>query len=626
MCGFAGYVDARSFDAQRMRKDLHHRGPDSEGYYDQRYDAYNVHLSHVRLKILDLTDAGKQPMLSSNERYAMVYNGEIYNHEELKAAYLTAKQFHSRSDTEVLLELWSDQGSDILPELNGDFAFAIWDGAAQTMSLVRDRAGVKPLYYSITEDGILFGSELKVFLNSGRNYTENSETLRSFFTFKYYPGNETSLRNVHRLPPGCVLTWDARSCIANISRYWYPPSSTEISDWEYSAATDKLTGMIGDAVLCRLMSDVPVGNFLSGGVDSSGIAYFMRERKDMLHHCARKSSKDLKVEGTSSDAGYAARLARDWGLDLRYYDIGHGNDIETLEALIRTTVRYSDDTIADGSQIPSYLITQAASKHSTVLLSGMGADELFLGYGGHILTLLSLYLDTLPKWMSGMTFGMLAELNPGRGRFKGQKRFLKKLGLYHGYSSSRYAMFSIVGDYERSKAIVHDGTDPMDFISGYFNAGQDPFSSLSRFEYENFLVKNLSYLDRMCMANSVEGRVPYLDPAIIDFAFSIPREYKLSGFGRTKRILKDALKPVLPSYILNRRKAGFGMPLRSMFMNELVTRSLLKLDYFAGRSEFNLPHIESLIREHLAGANDNSSLLYALVTYRLWREEFFGDG
>jgi asparagine synthase (glutamine-hydrolysing) len=514
------------------------------------------------------------------------------------------------------------KGKQILPALNGDFAFAVWDDNTQKLSLVRDRAGVKPLYYSITGEGIIFGSELKVFLQSGLRYDENTEALRSFFVFKYYPANETPLTNVFRVPPGCVLTYDAIQRTLECSRYWSIPAVVTSSDLKYDDLTNNLREMISEAVRLRLIGDVPVGNFLSGGVDSSGIAFYMRDRKDMLHHCARKSIQDLKVEGTSSDADSASRLAKDLGLHLTFYDIGYSDDIE---ALIRMTVQYGDDTIADGSQIPSFLIAREAAQHSTVLLSGMGADELFLGYGGHILTLLSLYLDKLPRWFSGMITDMLGDLHPGKGHFKGQKRFLKKLGLYNDYPSSKYALFSIVGDYERSKAIVREGVDPMTFISGYFLEDNDPFASLSRFEYENVLVKNLSYLDRMCMANSVEGRVPYLDPSIIDFALSLPREYKLSNFGRSKRILKDALRPVLPGYILNRRKAGFGMPLRSMFMNEETTRKLVKPDYFASRPEFNRPHIESLIVEHIDGANDNSSLLYALTTYRLWRKEFFGD-
>ena len=620
MCGIAGYIDTSEYPIERMLQAIRHRGPDDQGTYKSVCGPYRIVLGHRRLNILDLSSAAHQPMIEADGRYVMCYNGELYNYKTLAEKYLKGVRFRSTGDTEVLLRLWATVGERLLPEMNGDFAFCIWDEVQKTLTLARDRAGVKPLYYMISDHGVMFGSELAVFLQSGIPVTENVEALRSYFVFKYYPGSETPLEGVRRVPPGHCLVYHAPSRKLEIKPFWSVCSVEATRNADYRESVLQLRELLGGSVQSRLMADVPVGNFISGGVDSSGIAYFMRDVPGMLHHCARKREEDLRVEGTSSDAGYAARLAADWGLDVRYYDIGYDNRIEEL---IRTTIRYSDDLIADGSQIPSFLITAAAARHSTVLLSGMGADELFLGYGGHILTLLSQYIDRLPGVVASGITTLLSRLETGKGRFKGNKRFLKKLGAYEGYGSVKYGLFSIVGDYERSNAIVQLGDDPLEYISSYFDSGASPFDSLTRFEYDNFLVKNLHYLDRMCMANSVEGRVPYLDPDIIAFALSLPREFKLTGLGRSKRILKDALKGLIPDYILTRRKAGFGMPLRSMFMNELVLRKLLRLDFFLERPHFDVPHIERLIAEHLRGHNDNSSMLYALVSYRIWHEEVF---
>lgn len=620
MCGIAGYISSTEYPLDQMLDAIKHRGPDDQGIYTATCGDYKIAIGHRRLNILDLTAAAHQPMIDETSRYVLCYNGELYNYKVLATKYLKGASFRSTGDTEVLLRLWANEGESVLRELNGDFAFCVWDEELKTMTLARDRAGVKPLYYMVTDRGLLFGSELSVFLQSGMQIRENTDALRSYFVFKYYPGNSTPIAGVGRVPPGYLLVYSALTGKCDIRSYWSIHSIDRKVKVEYNESVELLRELLGSSVRSRLMADVPVGNFISGGVDSSGIAYFMREVPGMLHHCARKSDTDLRLEGTSSDAHYAARLSEDWGLDVRYYDIGYDDRIEEM---IRTTIRYSDDLIADGSQIPSYLITSAASHHSTVLLSGMGADELFLGYGGHILTLLSQYLDRMPAFVSKRIAAVLSQLQTGRGIYKGNKRFLKKLGAYQHKGVLKYGLFSIVGDYDRSSAIIHDDTEPLNHISKYFTMTDDPFEGLSHFEYENFLVKNLHYLDRMCMANSVEGRVPYLDPEIISFALALPREYKLTGFGKSKRILKDALRGLIPDYILNRRKAGFGMPLRSMFMNEGRTRGLLNMEFFRERPIFNIPHIEQLLAEHVRGLNDNSSMLYALISYRIWHEEVF---
>jgi asparagine synthase (glutamine-hydrolysing) len=372
-----------------------------------------------------------------------------------------------------------------------------------------------------------------------------------------------------------------------------------------------------DSVKMRLMSDVPVGTFFSGGIDSSIIAWFLKENHNITHYTARKEVKDLKKEGTTSDFEYAQLLAKQWKLNLVPIDISAG---EANTELISKTLFYSDDLIADGSQIPSYLITREARKTSTVILSGMGADELFCGYKGHIMALLAQRLENLPGFINHPVGRLFRNFNPGKGSFKAYKRHLKQFGRYTtGYGKSRYALFSIVGDYENALSLFRQPeNDSMQIFNEYFDNDQDVFDNLFRFELDNFLVKNLHYVDRMCMANSMEGRVPFLDKRIADFAYSIPRKYKISDTLTTKVILKDTFKDILPIDLIKRRKAGFGMPLRSILTSEERAYSLLDLEFFDGLNIVSVDSIKELVSNHALGKEDNSALLYALISFREW--------
>lgn len=618
MCGIAGYIGRGEIDACSVLSVLQHRGPDDRGEYEDRKGECRIWFGHRRLSILDLSHHGQQPMLSHDRNHVLVYNGEIYNYAKLKQEFFPGMQFDSGTDTEVLLHLFSWKGVYCIPMLCGDFAFAFYDRESSVVYLVRDRLGVKPLYFRHTEDGLIFGSELKVFLEAGVPMRENTADLLSYMVFKYYPEDRTPFEDIYRVPPGTYMKYDIASNTLTSHRYW-DVNLTDRTTMPYGDAVMQFRAIFSDAVEERLIADVPVGTFLSGGLDSSAIAYHLRGHDDVVHHCARKARGDLRKEGTTSDADYAQRLSDDWNLTTLFYDIGMEN---AEEDLIAKTMFYSDDLIADGSQIPSYLITKHAAGVSKVMLSGMGADELFFGYGGHLLTLLSSYLDRLPTAVRRMLTRKLGKLQPGKGKGKGYKRFLVKLGRYEPYASNKYGLYSIVGDYERSLSVVQGGNAPLQYITPYFENADNPFEALSRFEMKNFLVKNLTYLDRMCMANSVEGRVPFMDHRLVEFALSLPVEYKLSPFGTSKRILKDAMKGFLPDYILNRRKAGFGMPLRSIFSDQQKLDQLLQIDYFGGMSDFNTDNIIALADEHIAGINDNSSILYALVSFRIWRQRW----
>lgn len=615
MCGIVGYLSYNRFKNNELLASLSHRGPDDEGVYCDQVHDKNIFLGHKRLSILDLTKAGHQPMFSKDKNIVIIYNGEVYNYLELKKKYLADINFNSNSDTEVILNLYLKLGEKFVCELNGDFAIAILDKRKNILLIYRDRLGVKPVYYYLNSNTFFFASELKPFIKAGLNKGLSQEELMNYFVFKYVPQNNTLFKGIYRVAPGCYLKVNNEILSVEINRYWDPSYETDYSI-SFNDAKKQIFILLKDAVEKRLISDVPVGTLFSGGVDSSSIAYFLRDKDCISHYTAKKNKCDIKEEGTTSDFEYASKLAKEWKLNLKQIDIG----IDQLNLkLVNLTNYYSDDLIADGSQIPSYLISKEASKESTVLLSGMGSDEIFLGYGSHLLTLISQYIDKAPYFIKDLLIKSLSKTKSGRGYYKGYKRFLKKMGKYYYFPYYKYGLYSIVGDFENSFKVMNCSNEPsINVFKSYFNAESDPFLCLQKYELDNFLVKNLNYFDRMCMANGVEGRVPFMDHRLVEFVLTLPRSFKLSNFGKQKVILKSAFEGKIPNFILHRRKAGFGMPLRSIFKNGEHVVKMIDYDFLSSFHYFNLEHINKLIDNHTKGLEDNSTILYSIISFQSW--------
>ncbi len=617
MCGIAGYISNEKLNTVEMLNVLKHRGPDHHAGYSDTYNSKEIFLGHTRLSIIDLSRNGNQPMFSDDKQVVIVFNGEIYNFEELKFNYFKRDSFHSKTDTEVVLKLYQKFGISFINELNGDFALSIYDKKLNKVFLIKDHVGVKPLYYYTDGIKFIFGSEIKTILASGIKPSLAEDELLNYFVFKYTPKNNTLYKNIFRVPPASYIEYDLNVNTFSTHTYWTLQKNKEYANLSYHDAKDVLHTLVEQSTKSRLISDVPIGNFLSGGLDSSIIAYFFKNRKDILHYCARKAEVDLKKEGTSSDYFYADKLSKEWDLKLLQANIG--SEQANLD-LIKKTLYYSDDLIADGSQIPSYLITKDASQTSKVILSGMGADELFLGYAGHMLTLLSEnVMSKVPFGLSSGLYKQAAKVNQGKGKFLAYRRYIHKIGKYGNYPNYKFGILNLVGDFENSCSVYAGNPDKLEhMLSNYFPENEDVFDSLTRFEIENVLVKNLSYTDRTAMANSVECRVPFLDKHIVEFAYSIKRSYKLSNTGTSKRILKDAFKNELPAYIINRRKAGFGMPLRSIFSTDAKVNQLLDKSFFSNFNQFSIPNIEKIISNHISGKEDNSSIIYALISFQEW--------
>ncbi|MDX2173147.1 MAG: asparagine synthase (glutamine-hydrolyzing) [Bacteroidota bacterium] len=617
MCGIIGYVSNENLNGEAMLLTLSHRGPDHHQGHVEIINDSGVFLGHTRLSILDLSDNGNQPMFSDDKQIVIVFNGEIYNFEKLKLVYFKNDSFNSKTDTEVILKLYEKFGISFINELNGDFAISILDKRINQLFLIKDRVGVKPLYYYHSNSTFIFGSEIKAIFAAGVKPVLAEDELQNYFVFKYTPKNNTLYKDIFRLPPASYIQFDLNKKSFTTQKYWSVQKNGSYTSLSYEEAKKTLYQLVEDSVNSRLIADVPIGNFLSGGLDSSIIAHFLKARKDILHYCARKSETDLKKEGTTSDYFYASKLSDEWHLKLLQANIGSK---EANLDLIKKTLYYSDDLIADGSQIPSYLITKDASKTSKVILSGMGADEIFLGYAGHMLTLLSNNINSkLPFGLSDMLYRQGAKVNQGKGKFLAYRRYIHKIGKYGNYPNYKFGILNLVGDFENSCSVYAGNKERLiHLLSDYFPKEEDAFDALFRFELENVLVKNLNYTDRTSMANSIECRVPFLDHRLIEFAYSIKRSYKLSNTGKSKRILKDTFKSQLPSYIVNRRKAGFGMPLRSIFSSESKVNLLLDKSFFSNFNHFSIDNIDKIIKNHISGKEDNSSIIYALISFQEW--------
>ncbi len=619
MCGIVGYISHTGLNKEKSLQSLHHRGPDNYGMWNDTAGDKHLFLGHTRLSIQDLSEAGNQPMRSEDGNLILVFNGEIYNFKELKKEFFPADTFRSHTDTEVILKMYQKFGAGFVRYLNGAFAIALFDKSENKLHLFRDRLGIKPLYVYCDDDTFAFASELKAFKALGLPFLFQPENVQNYLVFKYLPENQTLIKNVRKFPPathGIIIPGTLQQ---ENKQYWQPDFSGNSTLTE-ATAREELFGLLQSSVNYRLIADVSIGNFLSGGIDSSIIAYFLREKNAIMHYCAVKSRHDIKKEGTTSDAQYARLLAERWHLPFIELPIGSNN---TTQELIRKTVFYADDLIADGSQIPSYLITQKASSGSRVILSGMGADELFFGYAGHQLILLDRYLQKIPGHKEIARF--FNTLHAGKGHFKAFKRYLVKVGKYHHLYPEKYGFYNIVGDYQNALFILNRTDESsLTVLKNYFTPDVHPFVALHQFEKNNFLQKNLNYLDRMAMANNVESRVPFLDHRIAEFAYSLPRHLKLNNRLQTKYVIKKTFAPYLPSQIIKRRKAGFGMPLRSIFSDDNKINELLDWQWVNDMQMFNVKALQQIILRHINGEEDNSALIYAVISlqewYKLWIE------
>ena len=623
MCGIAGLIGARTEDLQtsinNMINCMLYRGPDDSG--SKIFETPNVALGHLRLSIIDLSDMGAQPMATTDERYWIVFNGEIYNYLELRDELRALGiEFRSNSDTEVLLNAYVYWGVSCLERLNGMFAFAIWDKVEHMLFAARDRLGEKPFYYKQSKNGdeFLFASEIKSILTVDNAYREEDATLVDpFMTFGYVPGEETMCKGIKRLLPGHYLIFREKTLI--LKQYWDLCFSEQNTSTEEEHLKN-LRNILEKSVDLRLRSDVPLGVFLSGGLDSSSIVAML----------APNVSSGLKTFSVAYDFGpqynetpYARQVSTQYQTD--HYELLISP--QKFLDFIPNYVRYMDEPVTEAAAISLYYISKLAREHVIVCLSGEGADELFAGYDFYRYNLI---LEKIHTILNNYLANKMASTLKRIGRYQKLVKYLNMATLsledrYHGISS--YDMNVKAGLYtvDFMKSALDGNEHINSFLESLFSRSRswNPLNRMLYFDTKTWLVDDLLIkADRMSMANSVELRVPFLDHRVVEYAASMPTSYKMT-LKNKKIALKKLMQKRLPSSIISRKKMGFPTPLVLMFKKELynyaadqLLRNGSKLNQY-----FKAPEIARLLNDHKTGKADNHRILWQLIVLDEWMSQ-----
>jgi len=626
MCGIAGFINMPEGEtlieiAGRVQS---HRGPDSGHAWQEG----NVIFTQQRLSIIDLHERSDQPFVKDG--LAMVFNGEIYNYKELRERILQKAphvQFTTTSDTEVLLELYRLEGTQCLDALIGMFAFVVYDRQSRKLFFARDHFGIKPLFYTLTGGGLAFASELKTLTRiPGFDKTLNTFAMVAAMNYLWIPGNETMFTGCHKLPPGHYMEVNAGELPLEpvISRWWRPEARITVSNESEAIALVKQS--LKDSIHRHMIADVPVSSFLSGGLDSSLISVIAKEDNPQLStYTIATDAADKKIEQMPDDERYAKELAHQFGFD--HHEIVLAPDIVKDLPLIVYTL---DEPIGDPAAINTYLICKAArQKGVKVLLSGMGADEIFFGYRRQKATLLAARYRRLPGFVRRTIHG-LVKLLPVKAGQKGirltrwAKRFLSFAGLpveeAYMRSYSYYDPEELQSLFRRDTGA--DYTRLREQHAHFFQEHYkgDVINQICNTDINLFMVGlNLTYTDRASMAASVEVRVPFIDKELITTAMSIGGNLKYRK-RQSKYILKKAAESWLPHKIIYRPKASFGAPIRSWISGPLkdMVDDLLSKETVEKRGVFKYDFISKLIEDDRRGLEDNAYRIYQLLTMELW--------
>jgi asparagine synthase (glutamine-hydrolysing) len=638
MCGIAGFVnwgDKAILD--RMTLTQSHRGPDDSGrFMTTTNSGAAVGLGSRRLAILDLSTAGHMPMSTSDGRLTITYNGEIYNYPELKRG-LEARgyAFRSGSDVEAVLYWYREEGPACLRRFNGMFAFAIWDREQDTLFLARDHFGIKPLYYMQQQDRLAFASEIKALLEvPGCPRALNYQALHQYLTFLWVPDPLTAFDGILRLPAGHTLTFTGGR--ASIQEFWdlqFPPADHNYLKSETDLAAE-LVDRFDEAVQRQMLSDVPIGAFLSAGLDSSSIVSSMcRARKEPPRtYTIAFPAKDRRGEDSIDDPAVAQRTAAAFGC--HHTEIVVNPDVA---ALLPRLIWHMDEPVADPAIITAFLVCRTARESATVLLSGIGGDELFAGYRKHVAWKLAETWRRIPVFVRAAAVEPLVAALPVMRNTvaRGPVRLLKKLSRSASLPPDQAFLAQSVYGSEQLKSSLYT-TDLAREVASV-NAFAQHEAYFKRVRHAHFLNQmlyvdtkafmaslNLIYNDKMSMASSVEVRVPFLDLSLAQWvATEVPPTLKLQGLV-TKYLLRQAMKPVLPPEVFSQKKAGFGAPLDRWLAYDLrpMIDDLLADDVVRRRGLFEPATVRRLINEHRRGRHDWSFQIWALLTLELWQRTF----
>lgn len=620
MCGITGFVgEGTRDDLERMTRAISYRGPDGEGFL---FDAHaKVGLGHRRLSVIDLSGGG-QPLYNEDRSVAVIFNGEIYNFKALRKSLLPRHTFTTKSDTEVIAHLYEERGEQVFVELSGMFAIAIYDVKRQRVILARDRLGKKPLYWGVFGGTLLFGSELKALMQHPLFQGEiDLESLQAYLANDYVPTPRSIWKHIHKLPPASYLIWKDARVIEGV--FWRPRFVE--SKMSFSDATGELGRRLEKSVQKRLVSDVPLGVFLSGGIDSTTVAYFAQKNSP---HPVETFSIAFE-EKSFDESSYASATAKFLGTK-------HHEQVFTtkhLLNLIPQVFELLDEPVADPSILPTYLLSSFTKKSVTVALSGDGADELFAGYPTFQADRFAGFFAAMPAFVrkaiaSGVEWLPVDERNFSL-EFKARK-FLEGFEVPARYRHARW--LGSFGRDEQSHLFAKDvwaaltHAHPYVAVDWYLAEAKTAsarnallYAYLRTYLMDEVLVK----VDRASMWNALEVRAPFLDEALVDFALSLPYDFKCRG-RTTKYILKELMKGKIPPRNVRRPKKGFGIPVAKWLRQELKNLCLEILSESEIKKDglFDPRYVDKLLHEHLSGTRDHRKPLWSLLVFQLWQQKW----
>src|SRR5438270_674210 len=635
MCGIFGQIGS-SPAGEACGQELRHRGPDDSGlkYFALSPGSMWVSLQHRRLSIIDLSSAGHQPMCNEDETVWITFNGEIYNFQELRAELVAAgHQFRSHTDTEVIIHGYEEWGHEVVRKLRGMFSFALWDQRLRRMLLAIDHLGKKPLFYAYDGRKLVFASEIKAVLKAGVPAELDPIALHDYLTYLYFPYPSTAFKHVRKMPPGSAMEiqvgpdgelrqffwkyWDAAQAAG---------STLQLSERD---RIDRARELMEEAVKLRLASDVPLGLFLSGGLDSSAITAFASKHSPEQVKTFTIGFANSKFYNELPAANLVAQKFR------TEHHILQAD--EACADSITKVVRHFDEPFGNPTAILEYIITKLMRKHVTVAISGDGGDELFGGYVRYAGAALSRRYRMLPQFITkglvSRLSGLMNDATDGRHGFRRVREFAQS-----AWQAEEDMYIDWVGYFSEAEkremyspafAAAVGGRDSGDFLRQFFRRGAqlDPLSRLGYVDAASFLCCNcLEYADRMSMANSLEVRAPFTDYRLLEFALQVPQDMKVRRM-TTKWITRQALRDVLPKEILEKKKMGFNPPLPQWINGELkpMIRQFLSPKAVESRGIFRPEAVQALVRDHEENRRDNALKIWALLMIEVWQRMYF-DG
>ena len=624
MCGITGLIsftdkgnEKLSFTKNAIQK-LNLRGPDHQAVFEKN----SISFGHARLSIIDTSSSANQPFIDSSGNYTIVFNGEIYNYKEIKKELSDLGViFSTNSDTEVLLELFKLKGKKCLEQLNGFFAFALYNHLDGSVFIARDRMGIKPLIYYKTEDYFAFASEHKALIEYKFPKKINQEALELYFQYNYIPAPLSIFEGVQKLMPGESITIKGNSI--NFNKYYSPKiNKKSYAKFEYKQAQNKLEELLHESVKKRMIADVPLGTFLSGGIDSSVISTIASEYTSNL----KTFSIGYKDEPMYDETKYALAVADKIKSNHTTFSLTNDDLLNDVDNVLN----YLDEPFADSSAIAVYILSKRTKNEVTVSLSGDGADELFSGYNKHLADFLCRnkgIKNKIIKTGKPLFFALPKSRGSKIGNLNRKLfKFSEGLNLNNGDRYVRWAKFS---QPKNVSQLLKNKIKNIDYKSDEILRKQ-----LSDSDFNNYLLNDVNHVlvndmlpkvDYMSMANSLEVRTPFLDHNIVDFAFSIPTEYKINK-NIKKRILQDTFRDKLPELLYTRPKHGFEVPLAKWFNNELKSKinELTKQDLIEEQGIFEYEFIQDLkAKVNSKNPEDSPFMLWALVVFQSWYTKYF---